>query len=386
MVVFQATILQLFSLGWLFLLSSNSLATSSRSSSSLVSHLSPALARIPRGGGWFGNNQNNKKNKNNNSNSNNDPPKFPPLSEEEIEEKLNVPVFGITDLQGNGVTVRHKNNGKDDIVFLFFSQQMAEQARHSLEANNQDLELKTVALDLGKMWFRLLHNETAVMTLKKRTGKSIDHSRSIQKRVTFRLVADARNLLGARLLTTLKPEQAQRLTSAMQTGNKEEAQAIAAQASSQSQHFTQPYDEIPIFAMPHMRAQKRSEDDSSVVGDPVMPMFFGVKNMVQTFLHNAQKEPNFSMQTTEAKIQLIEIHELVKLMQSESNFDFRNIVLLPLVEDDPNKDNNFDDDSDSDDGPGGDFGIKASDQEPQIEMYTDFGSSFAQGYPELMSS
>ena len=42
-------------------------------------------------------------NNNRNNNSNCSPKRFPPMSQDEIEEKLNIPVFGITDAKGNGV-------------------------------------------------------------------------------------------------------------------------------------------------------------------------------------------------------------------------------------------------------------------------------------------
>jgi hypothetical protein len=88
-------------------------------------------------------------------------------------------------------------------------------------------------------------------------------------------------------------------------------------------------------------------------------------------------------------IQLVELHQLVKLMQEESDFDFRSVILFtPSTEDE----NNNDDDDDND-GGGGDFGLPVNDHSGEddvmVEMfectpYVSMDSGEWDGYGSLL--
>jgi len=93
------------------------LSASSSSSSSLFGI---------RGGGFFGNRfGRSKSNKGSGGGDDDDgkPKRFPALTQEEIEEKLNIPIYGLTDASGNGVILSGDNGS--NIFHFFFNKHMA---------------------------------------------------------------------------------------------------------------------------------------------------------------------------------------------------------------------------------------------------------------------
>lgn len=95
---------------------------------------------VPRGGGWFGSGRgndnsnkqprrrrNNRKNKYNSDNGNDDNGGgnggkiYPALSEEEIMGVLNVPIFAITDQNGNGAVLSAKPDDHNVVYFFYRS-------------------------------------------------------------------------------------------------------------------------------------------------------------------------------------------------------------------------------------------------------------------------
>ena len=84
------------------------------------------------------------------------PKRFPALSKEEIENKLSIPIYGITDLNGNGVIL---SDGGEHIFHFFLNRHMAEAATKAVaSANTNAPELKVSAFHLGKCWFRLIES------------------------------------------------------------------------------------------------------------------------------------------------------------------------------------------------------------------------------------
>ena len=93
------------------------LSTSSSTSSSLFGI---------RGGGFFGNRFGRSKSNSGGGGDDDDdgkPKRFPALTQEEIEEKLNIPIYGLTDASGNGVILSGDNGS--NIFHFFFNKHMA---------------------------------------------------------------------------------------------------------------------------------------------------------------------------------------------------------------------------------------------------------------------
>ena len=440
-----------------------------------TSKSSSFVITIPRGGGWFGGgngNNNNKKDKSQGKK------KYKALSRSEIEEKLNIPVWGIVSSNGQGIAIGQFTNPEGapgvapgersgDMAYFFFSKQMAQQALMNMQSNNPHIDLQLTSLSLGKIWFKLLHNPNSdYLDCRPLVGgddNSDDDLKNNQqkihkKKVTFRLVAGARDFFLARLLTSLSPKEAEKLRLAVQDADRDQAREIVMKATQkksspstksqeqqqQQQAFVSPYNQIPLFMMPQLRVRLKdgefnngsSGDQPTTLGDvdgssnnndaagdggttaSKLPVFFSSKDMVKSYLgtqnidvdfNNGMSVTDFTAAAAAANsqlpqqppnqqpvIQLIELHELVRLMQEDSDFDFRSMVLFTSSEDDDlGGSNKNDEDEDSDDGGGGDFGISATgndggDDEIHIEMYENFECTpFAMmeedgGYSNLM--
>ena len=121
-----------------------------------------------------------------------------------------------------------------------------------------------------------------------------------------------------------------------------------------------------------MRVRRR-DDEGNSIGDHMIPFHFSTKTMSDTWKHFVNEQPQFH--DSEATLQLTELHTMIEMMQSESDFDFRNIVFIyPQYDNDAkSKEKDESDDDDSDDGGGGDNGMKSADNsdfviEPFVSM------------------
>ena len=169
-----------------------------------------------------------------------------------------------------------------------------------------------------------------------------------------------KDLLGARILTGLKSGDVERLKDAVKTPNAQKAISIIQKASAESTSFTSPFNQIPVFAISQMRVRKKDEEGNPV-GEAMLPMHLSTKTMSETWNDFIHHSPEF--EDAEATLQLVELHKMIEMMQSDSDFDFRNVVfIIPSYDkDESNTDNGDDDDSDDDSGGGGDNGIIADD-------------------------
>lgn len=304
--------------------------------------------------------------------------RFPALSQDEIEEKLNVPVYGLTDAHGNGVIL--SDNERNSVFHFFFSRHMADAALRAVcDANVGAPPLKVSAFHLGKCWFKLINGPASrEYRLKKyRGGGGGDDSGDapggndddeVTRRVIFRLVPNAKDLMGARILTGLKPGDVERLKDAVEEPNHVKALSIIqGAANSGSSSFDSPYDQIPVFTIAQMRVRKK-DDDGNSVGEHMMPFHFSTKTMSETWTEFVNRSPQFH--DAEATLQLIELHTMIGMMQSESDFDFRNVVFIyPQYDDDARGNDDSDDDESDDGGGGGDNGMKTDESSFVIEPF-----------------
>jgi len=280
-----------------------------------VSSSSVSLFGI-RGGGLFGGGKDDKKDADAG-----DRQIYPAMTQAEIEDWLeHIPCFAVTDSQGSGVVLRPDN---DTSVFYFFMSPMQANATlQQLKGANDEMDLKVSAFSLGKIWFSLLQSgpETEV-TLKAPGAEEGEKSQGVQ----YRLVPDTRDLLGARMLLTMTPEDGEKMKEEGMTA--EVAQETLKKAMETSPKFNSTYNEIPVFTIAQMRMQKKQEEGET---EPVtlLPMYFSLQNMVgtwQQFMSSASPD----LQGVEPAINLMSLHELVALMQKESEVDWRNVVLVP---------------------------------------------------------
>lgn len=244
------------------------------------------------------------------------------MSQDEIEAWLeHVPVFAVTDKNGAGVVLRPEN---DTSVFYFFLNPVQANATlQQLTQDNNDLELRVSAFSLGKIWFGLLNGDPSKAE-KDVTLKMPDSEEQFQNEVQYRLVPDTRDLLGARMLLTMSPEDGQK----MKDGGgmtPEMAQEAIQKAMTESPKFKATFNEIPVFTIAQMRMQKEAEGEETVT---LLPMYFSLQNMVGTWQQFMSGAPA-DMQGVEPAINLMSLHDLVGLMQQESEIDWRHVVLVP---------------------------------------------------------
>jgi hypothetical protein len=144
--------------------------------------------------------------------------------------------------------------------------------------------------------------------------------------VEYRLVPDTRDLLGARMLLTMNPEDGQMLKDGGAM-TQEIAQQAIKKAMTESPKFNTTFNEIPIFLIAQMRMQKQAEEGETA-DTTLLPMYFSLQDMVGTWQQFMSQAPT-DMQSVEPAINLLSLHDLVVMMAKESEIDFRNVVLVP---------------------------------------------------------
>ena len=245
------------------------------------------------------------------------------MTQQEIEEWLeHVPVYAVTDSNGAGVVLKPEN---DTSVFYFFLNPLQANATlQQLKGANEEMDLKVSAFSLGKIWFNLLNADPDKEVTLKAPGSE---SEEAVKGVEYRLVPDTRDLLGARMLLTMSPEDGEKLKEGGGM-TPEMAQAAIKKAMTESPKFKSTYNEIPIFTIAQMRMQKQPAEGEG--GEPItlLPMYFSMQNMVGTWQEFMKQAPA-DVQGVEPAINLMSLHDLVEMMQTESEIDWRHVVLVP---------------------------------------------------------
>ena len=151
------------------------------------------------------------------------------------------------------------------------------------------------------------------------------------KGVEYRLVPDTRDLLGARMLLTMNPEDGEKLK-AGESMTPEMAQKAIEKAMTESPKFKATFNEIPVFTIAQMRMQKQNNEGQPDESTTLLPMYFSLQNMVgtwQAFMAQSNAPPE--VKNVEPAINLLSLHDLVDLMMAGSEIDFKSVVLVPPV-------------------------------------------------------
>lgn len=143
--------------------------------------------------------------------------------------------------------------------------------------------------------------------------------------VEYRLVPDTRDLLGARMLLTMTPEDTEKLKNG-ELMSSEMAQKALERAIADTPKFKATFNEIPLFTIAQMRMQRKGEEGKPA--NTLLPMYFSLQNMIgtwQLFMENAGPD----VQGVEPSINLMALSDLVEMMRNESEINFRDVVLVP---------------------------------------------------------
>jgi hypothetical protein len=169
---------------------------------------------------------------------------YPAMTQAEVEDWLeHIPVYAVTDSNGAGVVLKPEN---DSSVFYFFLNAMQANATLTqLKGANDELDLKVSAFSLGKIWFNLLQADAEKEVLLKQPGDDDTETHPV-KGVEYRLVPDTRDLLGARMLLTMTPEDGEKMKEAGSM-TPEMAQAAIKKALSDESNpkFKKSFNEVP---------------------------------------------------------------------------------------------------------------------------------------------
>eukprot|EP00549_Striatella_unipunctata_P023173 CAMPEP_0118708838 /NCGR_PEP_ID=MMETSP0800-20121206/22196_1 /TAXON_ID=210618 ORGANISM="Striatella unipunctata, Strain CCMP2910" /NCGR_SAMPLE_ID=MMETSP0800 /ASSEMBLY_ACC=CAM_ASM_000638 /LENGTH=340 /DNA_ID=CAMNT_0006612249 /DNA_START=17 /DNA_END=1039 /DNA_ORIENTATION=+ len=273
---------------------------------------------IPRGGGLFGSDEKAT------APAAGQLEKFPAMSRDEVEEWLrHIPVFTITDPAGKGIVLSPEN--ETPVSYFFLSPQMANSTLQQIMTKHDDVDLRIATVPLGKVYFRIWGSNSTSQTV---TTNLDGEESTAETEVEYRLVPDTRDVLGARMLLTMDPEEGEKLRESGTLSN-EAAQKAVEKAIKESPKFNKAYNEIPIFMIAQLRMQRPSAEEGEEPTQ-LMPIYFSLQNMVNTWQKiSAQKGPEFA--GAEPAINLLDLKEFVDKMQQESEVDFRNIILIPSV-------------------------------------------------------
>ncbi|KAL7542378.1 hypothetical protein ACHAXR_012639 [Thalassiosira sp. AJA248-18] len=255
---------------------------------------------------------------------------FPALSQEEIEEWLgHIPVFAVTDSNGAGVVLKPDN--ETSVMYFFFSPQMANATLAQLKGTNDQLDLKLSAFSLGKIWFKMLNNKDDQEIKLKQPGADDSEAEVLAGgNVEYRLVPDTRDLLGARMLLTMTPEDGEEMKKAGETMTPELAQKAVEKAMTESPEFKENYNEVPVFLIAQMRMQKPASEEGEEA-KTILPMYFSLQTMVTTWQQFMGSQNDPELKDMEPAINVMNLHKLVGMMSEPSEIDFRSCLLLPPI-------------------------------------------------------
>ena len=255
---------------------------------------------------------------------------YPAMTQQEIEDWLeHIPVFAVTDSNGAGVVLKPEND--TSVFYFFFNPMQANATLQQLKMSNTELDLKVSAFSLGRVWFSLINAQPETEIQLTLPGGSGETTTETAKGVEYRLVPDTRDLMGARMLLTMSPEDGEKLKDGGEM-TPEMAQAAIKKAMTESPKFKTTFNEIPVFTIAQMRMVKQAESKEDGEDVTLMPMYFSLQNMVgtwQQFIAGAGPD----LQGVEPAINLMSLHDIVDMMMKESRIDWRHVVLVPSVPD-----------------------------------------------------
>jgi len=267
---------------------------------------------------------------------------YPAMTQAEVEAALqHIPIFAVTNADGNGIVLRpqDESSGNEGVFYFFLSPNMANQTLNQLTGSggNETEGLRISAFSLGKIYFMMKAKAAANATS---TVKGVSADTSAAASVSYRLVPDMRDLMGARMLLTMDEKDSEELRKAGETGeiSEEITQKAMQKALTESSRFNNSYGEVPVFLIQQMRMQrtkeglaeankKAKEEGLPDVQPHMLPMYFNLQAMVTTWQSFIAKMPD--AKDVEPSIHLMDLDELVSKMMEESEIDFRSVLLVP---------------------------------------------------------
>lgn len=196
----------------------------------------------------------------------------PAMSRKEIEKLLDVvPVYAVTESEKGGLVLTKEKDNENDIAYFFFNPEIADAVFAPLFKKQEGVVWDVTKFSLGLVWFELFQS-------KEKNG------------VEYRLLPELKELAGARKI--LDPD------------------------GEDPTLFQSAYNSIPIFVDQSLRVQGTD-------GEKKFPMHFSLEDLLESCQQAATSDDY------EASVNVADFCNLVEQMQSESESDFRNVVMVP---------------------------------------------------------
>jgi len=227
--------------------------------------------------------------------------RYPGLSKDEVLAKLNtIPVFGITDEEGNSVILK-TDDGKQ-VNWLFLQKEAADSMQEFMQAQSPTLQLHVRDIPLGFIWERLSPpgNSTSAPAAKDEDDP-----------VEVRLLADRTDVSAALNMTI---SNSQNVSSDLKVLYEEKAKILNSS-----------WGVVPVFTM----AQMKMRVNNGTQGIELHPWFLSVASCIESFKNAMERSGGDASSIDDASLHVSTLHELMEAMQSESIFDFRNIIFMP---------------------------------------------------------
>jgi Tic22-like family len=256
---------------------------------------------------------------------------YPAMTREEIESWMDhVPVFALTN--SAKARVVHKLDNDTFVSNFFLNRLQAEATLAQLKLANAEMDVRVSESSLGKIWFSLLHPDankevTQKLPVANKDGDGPDAATEFTTtiRVETRLVPDTRDVMYARILLTVNPDEAGKI--------KESARMTAEmvqRALLEAPKFNTTYNEIPLFAIDKMMMltlpPKQEGKAAASEEEPValFPVYFSLQNMIAAWRESMKQGG------VEPPLTLMSLSEIVEEMSKESPTDWRSVVLVPI--------------------------------------------------------
>ena len=235
-----------------------------------------------------------------------------------------IPIFAITSPEGQGVVLKSPDQGTS-VFYFYLSGAAANATMVQIKKGNPELELKLTAYSLGQVYFKILKSGGADGSEGGPAAATVTTlgEGNVTASVDYRLVPEARDLMGAKMLLTMDPEDSAAVKK--EGGMTEEIAKNAIARAANSTKFQKEYDSVPLFMIQQMRIRTPERDGEA--SKTMLPVYLSLADMVQTWKRFSEADP--TAEKTEPQIQLMELDELVANMRKGGGVDFRSIMLVP---------------------------------------------------------
>lgn len=230
-------------------------------------------------------------------------------------DKLNtIPVFGITDKNGNSVALKSPDGTMVNWVFL--EKEIAVHMVNTFQEQGGPAMAEAGALEvndvpLGMLWNSLAHPSDSTQGVQTKSSSGEDVT------VELRLLADPTDLAIAKNMSQ----------SMSSTATDEVAQASL---NRKLERLDRAWGVVPVFAMAGMKIRVKNSTDQSAPPVELRPWFLSVSSCLESYKKaSGLAGDEAALAAEQMSLHMSTLEELVEAMMTESPIDFRNTIFMP---------------------------------------------------------